>query len=60
MRRKLCCKKLSTSHDVKSFAKGAFLERFVVKIANAHLSISSEICPDNSHEISRFLPIVLQ
>ena len=24
---KLCCEKLGTSHDVKSFAKGSFLER---------------------------------
>ena len=29
-----CCKKLGTSHDVKSSATGSFLERFVVKIAN--------------------------
>ena len=60
MRRKLCCKKLGTSHDVKSFAKGAFLERFVVEIAKTYLSISSEICPENSHKIGRFLPIVFQ
>ena len=36
-RRKLCCEKLSTSHDIKSFAIGSFLERFVVKIANVYL-----------------------
>ena len=29
---KLCCEKLGTSHDVKSFAIGSFLERFVVRI----------------------------
>ena len=28
------CEKLGTSHDVKSFAIGSFLEHFVVKIAN--------------------------
>ena len=33
-RRKLCCKKLGTSHDVKSFAIGSFFEQFVDKIAN--------------------------
>ena len=31
---KLRCEKLCTSHDVKSFAIGSVLERFVVKIAN--------------------------
>ena len=31
---KLCCEKLCTSHDVKSFAIGSVLERFVVNIAN--------------------------
>ena len=36
-RRKLCCKNLDTSHDVKSFAIGSFLERFVVIIANDYL-----------------------
>ena len=30
--RKLCREKLGTSHDVKSFAIGSFLERFVVRI----------------------------
>ena len=54
-RRKLCCKKLGTSHDVKSFAIGSILERFVVKIA-----ISSEIFSENSHQIDRFLTIVLR
>ena len=34
-RRKLCCKKLGTSHEV--FAIGSFLERLVVKIANDYL-----------------------
>ena len=50
---KLCCKKLGTSHDVKSFAIGSFLERFVVKISNNYQSSSSEICPENSHEIGK-------
>ena len=36
-RHKLCCEKLGTSHDIKSFAIGSFLERFVVKIANDYL-----------------------
>ena len=31
-RRKLCCEKLGTSHDVKSFVIGSFLEHFVVII----------------------------
>ena len=60
MRRKLCCKKLGTSRDVKSFAKGVFLERFVVKIANDYPLISIEICPENSREIGHLLPIVFQ
>ena len=58
-RRKLCCKKLGTSHDVKSFAIGSFLECFVVKIANdylcyktLHWSFSGKICLENSHEIA--------
>ena len=33
-RRKLCCEKLGTSHDVKCFAIGSFLERIVVERAN--------------------------
>ena len=36
-RRKLCCEKLGTSHDIKSFAIGSFLEHFVVKIANNYI-----------------------
>ena len=36
-RRKLCCEKLGTSHDIKSFAIGSFLERFVDKIAKDYL-----------------------
>ena len=32
-RRKLCCKKLGTSHNVNSFAIGSFFDRFVVRIA---------------------------
>ena len=30
-RRKICCKKLGTSHDVESFAFGSFVELFVVR-----------------------------
>ena len=74
-RRKLCCEKLGTSHDIKSFAFGSFLKHFVVKIANDYLCyktlnrlvksvqnrlISSEVCPENSHEIGHFLLIVFQ
>ena len=36
-RRKLCCEKLGTSQDIKSFAIGSFLERFVVKIAHNYI-----------------------
>ena len=32
-RHKLCCEKLGTSHDVKSFALGSFFKHFVDKIA---------------------------
>ena len=32
-RHKLCCIKLGTSHDVKSFAIGSFLECFIVRIS---------------------------
>ena len=69
-RHKLCWGQLGTSHDVlKSFAIGSFLERFVVKIASDYVCwktlnmlvksaqnqlISSEICPENSHETGRF------
>ena len=35
-RRKLCCEKLGTSHDVKSFAIRSFFEHFVDKIATDH------------------------
>ena len=39
-RRKLCCEKLGTSHDLKSSATGSFLECFVVRIANdLHVSL---------------------
>ena len=33
-RRRLCCEKLGTSHDVKGFAIGSFLKRVVVERAN--------------------------
>ena len=36
-RRRLCCGKLGTSHDVKGFAIGSFLERIVVERANDDL-----------------------
>ena len=36
-KRRLCCKKLGTSHDVKGFATGSFLERIVVERANDDL-----------------------
>ena len=36
-RRRLCCKKLGTSHDIKGFAIGSFLERIVVERANDDL-----------------------
>ena len=36
-RLRLCCKKLGTSHDVKGFAIGSFLERIVVERANDDL-----------------------
>ena len=34
---KLCCEKLDTSQDLKSFAIGSFLKGFVVRIANDYL-----------------------
>ena len=36
-RHRLCCKKLGTSHDVKDFAIGSFLERIVVERGNDDL-----------------------
>ena len=58
---KLCCEKLGTSHAVKSFATGSFLQCFVVKIANdclfyetLHRSFSSKICRENFHKIAIF------
>ena len=36
-RSRLCCEKLGTSHDVKGFAIGSFLERIVVERANDDL-----------------------
>ena len=66
--------KTTTSHDVKSFAIGSFLEQFVVKNSKwlsllkktlntlvksvQNHSISSKICLENSHKIIGFLPIV--
>ena len=67
-RRKICCKKLGTSHDVESFAFGSFVKLFVVRTLLKTLNtlvksvqswlISSDICPENSQEIGHFLPIV--
>ena len=37
IRRRLCCEKLGTSHDVKGFAIGSFLEHIVVERANDNL-----------------------
>ena len=36
-KRRLCCAKLGTSHYVKGFAIGSFLERIVVERANDDL-----------------------
>ena len=36
-RRRLCCEKLGTSHDVKGFAINSFLERIVIERANDDL-----------------------
>ena len=36
-RRRFCCEKLGTSHDVKGFAIGSFPERIVVERANDDL-----------------------
>ena len=73
-RRRLYCKKLGTSHDVKGFAIGSFLERIVVGRAMTSVrktlkmpvwseqnwSISSEICPENNPKIRHFLPIAFE
>ena len=40
-RRKLCCKKLGTSRDVKSFVIGSCLERIVVERANDYLCLKN-------------------
>ena len=67
-RRRLCCEKLGTSHDVKGFAIGSFLECIVVERAMMssvrktlktlvwsaqNRLISCEICPENNHKIRR-------
>ena len=60
-RRRLCCKKLGTSHDVKGFAIGSFLECIVVERANDDLwtrqTISSLKITTKS---AVFLPIAFQ
>ena len=38
---KLCCKKMGTSHDVKGFGIGLFLERVVVERANDDLCLKN-------------------
>jgi len=53
-RHKLCCKKLGTSHDVKSFAIGSFRELFVVKIATR--SSNQHKVFDFEQNLSRKLP----
>ena len=40
-RHRLCCEKLGTSHDVKGFAIGSFLERIVVERANDDLCLKN-------------------
>ena len=40
-RRRLCCEKLGTSHDVKGFAIGSFLEHIVVERANDDLCLKN-------------------
>ena len=59
-RRRLCCKKLGTSHDVKGFAIGSFLERIVVDKFALKITTKSavflpiaygQVCPENSREI---------
>ena len=40
-RHRLCCKKLGTSHDVKGFATGSFLEHIVVERANDDLCLKN-------------------
>ena len=35
-RHRLCCEKLGTSHDVKGFAIGSFLERIVQPLLEKH------------------------
>ena len=53
---KLCCKKLGTSHDVKIFAIGSFLKRFVVRIAKlSSLLKKQQTHSSNQHKINRFL-----
>ena len=65
-RRRLCCEKLGTIHDVKGFAIGSFLvlllkEQLRMTSVRKTLKtlvwsvqnrlISSEICPENNHKI---------
>ena len=44
-RRRLCCEKLGTSHDVKGFAIGSFLEHIVIERANDDLCYNIQIQP---------------
>ena len=63
-RRKLCCKKLGTSRDVKSLPLANFSSALSVKYTLVkwvqNQSIFSKICPENSHKIGWFLPIVFR
>jgi len=72
---RLCCEKLGTSHDVKGFAilvhfwsilllKEQMMTsvrktlKTLVQSAQNRL-ISSELCRENSHKMSHFLPIAV-
>ena len=73
-RRQLCCEKLGTSHDVKGFAIGSFLERLkeqmitsvrktqktlIWSAQNRWIASETKICLENNHKISCLLPIAL-
>ena len=52
-RRRLCCEKLGTSHHVKGFAIGSFLERIVVERAEKPIDLLRNL-PENNHKFRRF------
>ena len=73
-RRQLCCKKLGTSHDVKGFAIGSFLERLkeqmitsvrktqktlVWSAQNRWIASETKICLENNRKIGCLLQIAL-